>query len=51
MLAAVPQDIPLREHSHLDIQHTNTLALDDRVCPGCKKSAVNEQGGLVVAFG
>ena len=51
MLATLAQDIPLREHSHLDLQHGNTLALDDRVCPGCKKSAVNEQGGLVVAFG
>ena len=54
MLATLPQDIPLREHSHLDLQHNshpNTLALDDRVCPGCKQSAVNEQGGLVVAFG
>ncbi|RDB16810.1 putative Rho-type GTPase-activating protein 3 [Hypsizygus marmoreus] len=26
-------------------------ALEDRLCPGCKKSAVSEQGGLVVAFG
>ena len=51
MLATLPQDVPLREHSHLDLQRPNTLALDDRVCPGCKKSAVNEQGGLVVAFG
>ncbi|KAJ7262261.1 hypothetical protein B0H12DRAFT_1069284 [Mycena haematopus] len=25
--------------------------LDDRICPGCKRSAVTEQGGLVVAFG
>ncbi|KAJ7925217.1 signal transducer [Mycena leptocephala] len=25
--------------------------LDDRLCPGCKRSAVTEQGGLVVAFG
>ncbi|KAJ7132834.1 hypothetical protein C8R43DRAFT_1206633, partial [Mycena crocata] len=24
---------------------------DDRLCPGCKRSAVTEQGGLVVAFG
>ena len=54
MLATLPQDIPLREHSHLDLQntsHSNSVALDDRLCPGCKKSAVNEQGGLVVAFG
>ncbi|KAJ7462200.1 signal transducer [Mycena galericulata] len=27
------------------------LDLDDRLCPGCKRSAVTEQGGLVVAFG
>ncbi|KAL1689435.1 hypothetical protein GGG16DRAFT_19445, partial [Schizophyllum commune] len=24
---------------------------DDRLCPGCGKSAFTEQGGLVVAFG
>ncbi|KAF8894145.1 hypothetical protein BD779DRAFT_1669623 [Infundibulicybe gibba] len=60
MLAAMnsPQNnIPLREHSHLDIQHdsrdtfTDNIAIDERLCPGCKKSAVSEQGGLVVAFG
>lgn len=27
------------------------LALEDRICPGCKLSAVSENGGLVVAFG
>ncbi|KAJ7188362.1 hypothetical protein C8R46DRAFT_1054562 [Mycena filopes] len=27
------------------------IDLDDRLCPGCKRSAVTEQGGLVVAFG
>lgn len=27
------------------------LASDDRLCPGCNKSAFTEQGGLVVAFG
>ncbi|KAF8161043.1 hypothetical protein B0H34DRAFT_699173 [Crassisporium funariophilum] len=57
MLATIPQDIPLREHSHLDLQpnnrdsHGDTIQLEDRLCPGCKRSAVNEQGGLVVAFG
>ncbi|PPQ68189.1 hypothetical protein CVT25_015021 [Psilocybe cyanescens] len=58
MLATVPQDsIPLREHSHLDFHsspngpNSDPLALEDRLCPGCKKSVVNEQGGLVVAFG
>lgn len=25
--------------------------MEDRICPGCKKSAVSENGGLVVAFG
>ncbi|KAH9485348.1 N-chimaerin [Psilocybe cubensis] len=49
--------LPLREHSHLDFHtnsgppHSDQLALEDRLCPGCKKSVVNEQGGLVVAFG
>ncbi|KAG1812065.1 uncharacterized protein BJ212DRAFT_1277185 [Suillus subaureus] len=26
-------------------------SLEDRLCPGCKQYAVNENGGLVVAFG
>ncbi|KAL4078283.1 hypothetical protein V8B97DRAFT_2074303, partial [Scleroderma yunnanense] len=26
-------------------------AIENRLCPGCKQSAVNESGGLVVAFG
>ncbi|PPR07370.1 hypothetical protein CVT26_013686 [Gymnopilus dilepis] len=43
-------DIPLREHSHLDIPAASP-PLEDRLCPGCKTSVVNEQGGLVVAFG
>ncbi|KAJ6609832.1 hypothetical protein B0H10DRAFT_2062666 [Mycena sp. CBHHK59/15] len=30
---------------------TSPVDLDDRLCPGCKLSAVTEQGGLVVAFG
>lgn len=54
MLATVPHDIPLREHSHLDIHSTannDNLGLEERLCPGCKNSVVNEQGGLVVAFG
>ncbi|KAJ6586840.1 hypothetical protein DFH09DRAFT_1307948 [Mycena vulgaris] len=29
----------------------NQIDLDDRLCPGCKRSAVTEHGGLVVAFG
>ncbi|KAG6813638.1 hypothetical protein H0H92_008874 [Tricholoma furcatifolium] len=28
-----------------------STAMEDRMCPGCKKPAVSEQGGLVVAFG
>ncbi|KAF6741870.1 signal transducer [Ephemerocybe angulata] len=50
--------LPLREQSHLDLHNGPTdpqaenIGLEDRLCPGCKKSAVNnEQGGLVVAFG
>ncbi|KAF7315358.1 Signal transducer [Mycena indigotica] len=30
---------------------TPTPDVDNRICPGCKRSAVTEQGGLVVAFG
>jgi hypothetical protein len=46
-------DISLREHEHLDAQHESQedFSMDDRLCPGCSKSAVNEHGGLVVAFG
>lgn len=51
-------NVRLREQSHLDLQNgvldtnADTFGLEDRLCPGCKKSAVNnEQGGLVVAFG
>jgi len=53
MLASAPKDVPLREQSHLTLQnsHPDQVPLEDRLCPGCKKSAVNEQGGLVVAFG
>ncbi|EAU91294.2 signal transducer [Coprinopsis cinerea okayama7 len=50
---SVATDVPLREQSHLNIQqsaHPDPV-VEDRLCPGCKKSAVNEQGGLVVAFG
>ncbi|KAF8993695.1 hypothetical protein BDQ17DRAFT_125529 [Cyathus striatus] len=56
-MAHTTQDLPSRERSHLDIHPNNpsaqapNLALEDRLCPGCKKSAVNEAGGLVVAFG
>lgn len=50
-------DLPLREHSNANVPHDSreavgeSMGLDDRLCPGCKKSAVSEQGGLVVAFG
>lgn len=46
-------DVPSREHSHFNLQQSSQPdpALEDRLCPGCKRSAVNEQGGLVVAFG
>ncbi|EKM80911.1 hypothetical protein AGABI1DRAFT_119462 [Agaricus bisporus var. burnettii JB137-S8] len=43
---------PLHEQSHVEVPHiTRDLGLDERICPGCKKSAVSEEGGLVVAFG
>ncbi|TFK22586.1 RhoGAP-domain-containing protein [Coprinopsis marcescibilis] len=53
---SLPVDLPLREQSHFNIQQNGREAqpeqsLDDRLCPGCKKSAVSENGGLVVAFG
>lgn len=28
-----------------------TLISENRVCPGCRNSVVNESGGVVVAFG
>ncbi|KZP19827.1 RhoGAP-domain-containing protein [Athelia psychrophila] len=31
--------------------HADDEGVEDRLCPGCKLSAVNENGGLVVAFG
>ncbi|KAI6166046.1 RhoGAP-domain-containing protein [Pisolithus thermaeus] len=35
-----------------DLVQVNPLnAIENRLCPGCKQSAVNETGGLVVAFG
>ncbi|KAI6157919.1 RhoGAP-domain-containing protein [Pisolithus tinctorius] len=35
-----------------DLVQANPLnAIENRLCPGCKQSAVNETGGLVVAFG
>lgn len=37
----------LDAYSHSDPDE----GVEDRLCPGCKLSAVNENGGLVVAFG
>ncbi|KAJ3571769.1 hypothetical protein NP233_g3538 [Leucocoprinus birnbaumii] len=59
MLASMnstPVTIPVHEQAHFDVSQPNgngqeALDLEDRLCPGCKKSAVSEQGGLVVAFG
>ncbi|KXN90650.1 Beta-chimaerin [Leucoagaricus sp. SymC.cos] len=59
MLTSMPSStitVPAREQSHLDVQQStrniqDNLDLEDRLCPGCKRSAVSEQGGLVVAFG
>ncbi|RPD57622.1 RhoGAP-domain-containing protein [Lentinus tigrinus ALCF2SS1-7] len=34
-----------------DAQPAQTLLTEDRVCPGCKRSVVDENGGVVVAFG
>ncbi|KAF9461310.1 hypothetical protein BDZ94DRAFT_1264138 [Collybia nuda] len=51
------RDVPIRDHSHPGLRqdsHGNSgdnVGLEDRLCPGCKKSAVSEHGGLVVAFG
>ncbi|TFL02525.1 hypothetical protein BDV98DRAFT_528221 [Pterulicium gracile] len=53
-VAASRSQVPLREHSHLDLHGADSqssVGMEDTLCPGCKKSAVNENGGLVVAFG
>lgn len=55
-MTSSPVTIPVDEQSISNIQQSNrnfqdVLDLEDRLCPGCKKSAVSEQGGLVVAFG
>lgn len=36
---------------HQDTHDFDNGSIEDRLCPGCKKSAVTEHGGLVVAFG
>ena len=57
MLATMNISQPLREQSHVDLHQDSrdftgdNVGLEDRLCPGCKKSAVSEHGGLVVAFG
>ncbi|GLB37138.1 putative protein kinase C conserved region 1 (C1) domains (Cysteine-rich domains) [Lyophyllum shimeji] len=51
------RDFPQPGHSHIGSQQDGRDSfseggtLEDRLCPGCKKPAVSEQGGLVVAFG
>ncbi|TFK75276.1 RhoGAP-domain-containing protein [Pluteus cervinus] len=40
--------LPVQVH-HND--PSESMSLDDRICPGCRLSLVSEQGGLVVAFG
>ncbi|KAJ8474156.1 hypothetical protein ONZ45_g16050 [Pleurotus djamor] len=37
--------------SEVSQQASTAQGMQDRLCPGCKKSAVTEDGGLVVAFG
>ncbi|KAI1795706.1 hypothetical protein LXA43DRAFT_733594 [Ganoderma leucocontextum] len=53
MLAALPppQPAPMAEYIAQETQPTQTLLTEDRSCPGCKKSVVDENGGVVVAFG
>jgi len=55
-MTSTPVTIPVHEQSISDIQQSSrsfqdVIDLEDKLCPGCKKSAVSEQGGLVVAFG
>ncbi len=42
----------IHQNGHLDIQRDHGEHIDfDKICPGCKLSAVSDDGGLVVAFG
>ena len=41
----------MAEYVTKEAQPTQTLLTEDRCCPGCKKSVVDENGGVVVAFG
>ncbi|KAG5642442.1 hypothetical protein DXG03_002789 [Asterophora parasitica] len=48
------RDVPQRDFEPRQENHELSAegsTLEDRLCPGCKKPAVSEQGGLVVAFG
>ncbi|EEB99387.1 hypothetical protein MPER_00946, partial [Moniliophthora perniciosa FA553] len=50
MLATMQPQHELRDMSQQQMADTLPL-VEDRICPGCKLSAVTEEGGLVVAFG
>ncbi|KAK0461358.1 uncharacterized protein EV420DRAFT_1640838 [Desarmillaria tabescens] len=42
----------IHQNPHLDLQRDHGEHIDfDKICPGCKLSAVTDDGGLVVAFG
>lgn len=42
----------IHQNGHLDLQRDHDEHIDfDKICPGCKLSAVSDDGGLVVAFG
>lgn len=49
MLAALQPSQPMPMADYLTADG-NELT-EDRVCPGCKRSVVEENGGIVVAFG
>ncbi|TBU61671.1 RhoGAP-domain-containing protein [Dichomitus squalens] len=53
MLAALqpPQPAPMTDYVTAESQPGQTFITEDRFCPGCKKSVVDENGGVVVAFG
>ncbi|KAI0374152.1 hypothetical protein BV20DRAFT_605276 [Pilatotrama ljubarskyi] len=53
MLAALQPSRPAAMSNYMDSQSgpAQTLLTEDRYCPGCKKSVVDENGGVVVAFG
>lgn len=57
MLAALtPNPVPMSEVPGIDIPSSTTVPdpnflTENRFCPGCKRSVVDENGGVVVAFG